>query len=88
MATTTKAAKDTAAVSTETPAVEGVQAVSVVVPAEVEKHPVFRDKEFTSRTLILPKGRTVAVVRGEVAATDADLLAFLADREDFEAVKE
>lgn len=66
------------------PVVEGAQAVAAVVPAEVVKRPVFRDKEFTSRTLILPEGRTVQVVGGRVEATDLELLTFLRARSSFE----
>jgi hypothetical protein len=87
MATSTKAAKETSAVTAETPVSEGAQAVSEVVPAQAAKVPVFRDKEFTSRTLILPQGRTVEVKRGQVEAVDAELSAFLKARQDFEPLE-
>lgn len=85
---TTKAVKAAAVKIPETPAAEGVQAADPAVPAEVVKLPVFRDKEFTSRTLILPEGRTVQVVRGRVEATDLELLTFLRARSSFELVTE
>jgi hypothetical protein len=53
-----------------------------LVPMEVE--PVFRDKVYTSRTLILPDGSTASVVAGKIAATNDMLLAFLATAPDFE----
>lgn len=86
--TTKKLEPSSAAKTTESLAVEGAQAVEPVVPAEVVKRPVFRDKEFTSRTLILPEGRTVQVVRGQVEATDLELLTFLRARSSFELITE
>ena len=69
-------------------AAEAVQAVDpVALPAQV-KRPVFRDKEFTSRTLILSNKRTVQVVGGLVEATDLELLTFLRARSSFELVTE
>ena len=85
---TEKAAKATAEKTSESPAVEGIQAVPVVVPAEPIKYPVFRDKEFTSRTLILPEGRTVKVVQGKVEASDPELLTLLRARTSFELITE
>ena len=85
---TAKTAKATVEKTSESPAVEGVQAVAVVVPAEPVIYPVFRDKEFTSRTLILPEGRTVQVVQGKVEATDLELLTFLRARTSFELIME
>lgn len=55
---------------------------------EPVKRPVFRDKEFTSRTLILSNKRTVQVVGGVVEATDPELLTFLRTRSSFELVTE
>ena len=79
---TTKATKAAAVTLPETTAAEPA------VPAEVVKRPVFRDKEFTSRTLILPNKRTVQVVGGVVEATDPELLTFLRTRSSFELVTE
>lgn len=79
---TTKAAKAAAVTLPETTAAEAA------VSAEVVKRPVFRDKEFTSRTLILPNKRTVQVVGGLVEATDPELLTFLRTRSSFELVTE
>lgn len=86
--TSTKAVKAVAETLPETSAVDGVQVEAVVVPAQIEKGPTFRDKEFTSRTLILPNGRAVPVVRGRVEATDSELLTFLRVRDDFEPIME
>ncbi|QZP22846.1 MULTISPECIES: hypothetical protein [unclassified Pseudomonas] len=38
---------------------------------------VFRDTLFTSRTLVLPDGSTLAVTKARVTATTDDQLAFL-----------
>lgn len=66
---------------------EPVAAVAETVASiEPVKALVFRDKEFTSRTLILAEGRTVQVVRGLVEATDPELLSFLRARSSFEPV--
>lgn len=61
---------------------------ATVASIEPVKALVFRDKEFTSRTLILSEGRTVQVVRGLVEATDPELLSFLRARSSFEPVME
>lgn len=50
--------------------------------------PVYRDKAYTSRTLILEGGGTAKVVAGKIEASDALLLAFLDAHEDFERVAE
>lgn len=51
----------------------------------------YRDKVFTSRTLILPKdGRPIPVLKGcvEVPATDAEALAYLDASAEHELLKE
>lgn len=51
----------------------------------------YRDKVFTSRTLILPKdGRPLPVLKGrvEVPATDAEALAYLDASAEHELLKE
>lgn len=68
--------------------VAAVETDRVDAPVEPVKRPVFRDKEFTSRTLILPNKRTVQVVGGLVEATDPELLTFLRTRSSFELVTE
>lgn len=45
---------------------------------------VFRDKVFTSRTLILPGGGTLSVVAGRVTAGGDDQYAFLKAHPDLE----
>jgi hypothetical protein len=49
---------------------------------------VFRDKLFTSRTLILPDGATLSVVAGRVAACGDDQYAFLKAHPDLEQLPE
>lgn len=50
----------------------------------------YRDKVYTSRTLIMPEGRTLAVARGRVTVTKADTqaVAFLDQLADFELIAE
>lgn len=57
---------------------------SVVVMAAA----IFRDKQYTSRTLILPDGAVVQVAKGQITADTPELLAFLSDRKDFERLLE
>lgn len=49
---------------------------------------VFRDKVFTSRTLIMPSGETLPVVAGRVTACGDDQYAFLKAHPDLEQLKE
>lgn len=58
-------------------------AVESIGPARV-----FRDKVFTSRTLILPGGGTLPVVAGRVTACGDDQFAFLKTHPDLEQLKE
>lgn len=71
--------------STET---QGVQSVEQVVPAQMVSAPVFRDKRYTSRTLILPDGLTAQVTKAQIAADTAELLAYLESHEDFTRILE
>ncbi|AHZ72634.1 hypothetical protein OU5_5555 [Pseudomonas mandelii JR-1] len=51
----------------------------------------FRDKVYTSRTLIIPRsGRALSVAKGlvEVATSDSEALTFLKASEEFEQFKE
>ncbi|MHC8299006.1 hypothetical protein [Pseudomonas sp. ZS1P83] len=51
----------------------------------------FRDKVYTSRTLIIPKtGRTLPVAKGcvEVSASDEQAVSYLKSHEEFEPLKE
>lgn len=51
----------------------------------------FRDKVYTSRTLIIPKtGRTLPVAKGriEVSASDQQALSYLKAHDEFEPLKE
>lgn len=58
-------------------------AVESIGPARV-----FRDKVFTSRTLILPSGETLPVIAGRVTACGDDQYAFLKAHPDLEQLKE
>ena len=49
---------------------------------------VFRDKVFTSRTLIMPSGGALAVVAGRVTACGDDQYAFLKAHPDLEQLLE
>lgn len=59
-------------------------------PAEVSMGPLrlFRDKVYTSRTLIMPDGRTLPVSKGQVAAFGDDQFEFLSAHPDLELVTE
>lgn len=81
------AAKKPAEKAADTPVVDGVAAAAEVVPV-APPSPLYADSVFTSRTLVLPSGRTLAVARGQVAADDAEALAYLKAHSDFEPVKE
>jgi hypothetical protein len=65
--------------------VEAALAVSVQLlrPARV-----FRDTVFTSRTLVLPDGRTLSVVAGRVTACGDDQYNFLKAHPDMEPLPE
>ncbi|OCW22344.1 hypothetical protein [Pseudomonas sp. S3E12] len=49
---------------------------------------VFRDKVFTSRTLVLPSGETLPVIAGRVTAFGDDQYAFLKTHPDLEQLVE
>ncbi|SHL04586.1 hypothetical protein [Paraburkholderia terricola] len=61
-------------------AVLSVQSPAVVAPVR------FRDEAFKSRTLVLADGRTLAVEKSTVTATDEEQLALLERHPDFERV--
>ena len=48
----------------------------------------FRDKVYTSRTLILPGGASLPVAKGRVNATTEDQLQYLNTHPDFERLTE
>ena len=48
----------------------------------------FRDKVYTSRTLILPGGATLAVVKGRATAVDDQQFNYLNSHPDFERLTE
>lgn len=58
-------------------------AVESIGPARV-----FRDKVFTSRTLVLPNGETLPVIAGRVTACGDDQYAFLKAHPVLEQLKE
>ncbi|NVZ66979.1 hypothetical protein [Pseudomonas gingeri] len=47
----------------------------------------FRDKLYTSRTLVMPDGRTLSVAHGRVYAVDDDQYAFLKAHPDIEPLE-
>lgn len=71
---------------------ETASSETAVVPAE--RAPVtapvtaFRDKVFTSRTLVLPSGKTAKVKGGRIAAEFPELRDYLARHPEFEPVKD
>lgn len=72
--------------SPEIPDARPVQMLSQV--AEVVPATIFRDKVFTSRTLILPGGGQASVAKGQIAASTSELLACLNAHKDFEPLPE
>ena len=70
------------------------KAGAVVVPdlqkntPDVELARVFRDKVYTSRTLILPGGATLAVAKGRATAVDDQQFQYLNNHPDFERLTE
>ena len=57
--------------------------VAVTIPART-----FRDKVYTSRTLILPNGATLPVAKGRVSAFGDDQFHYLNTHPDFEPFTE
>lgn len=66
------------------------KATEPVTPVLQETAPVriFRDKVYTSRTLILPSGATLPVAKGRVSAVDDEQVQYLTDHPDFEPLAE
>ncbi|HEY0288562.1 MAG TPA: hypothetical protein VGC62_16385 [Pseudomonas sp.] len=54
-----------------------------IIPAQV-----FRDKVYTSRTLVMPDGCTLPVAKGRVTAVTEDQFAFLNAHPDLEPLQE
>ncbi len=48
---------------------------------------VFHDQVYTSRTLILPDGRTASIAKGRITANDDELRNFLSKHSDFKRVE-
>lgn len=48
--------------------------------------PVFRDRAYKRRTLILPDGRSVSVTQSRISASDPELLRYLEQHPDFSRV--
>jgi hypothetical protein len=86
MATTTAKKKDAAADAASPIAVEAATGPDVA-PAQAQQAVVFRDKEFTSRTLFMPDQRPVVVAAGRVTTADANVAAFLQGHKDFERLE-
>ena len=70
------------------------KAGAVVVPdlqkntPDVELGRVFRDKVYTSRTLILPSGAAMPVAKGRVSALSDDQFQYLSTHPEFERLTE
>ena len=66
------------------------KATNPVAPALQKAAPssVFRDKVYTSRTLILPDGEALPVAKGRVNATTDEQLQYLSTHPDFERLTE
>lgn len=66
------------------------KATDSVAPALQKAAPsrLFRDKVYTSRTLILPSGAALPVAKGRVNATTDDQLQYLSTHPDFERLTE
>jgi hypothetical protein len=69
------------------PASPGFSATAAAVES-IGSPRVFRDKIFTSRTLILPGGGTLPVVAGRVTACGDDQYAFLKAHPDLQQLPE
>lgn len=83
-ATETGAVADTPIVpATPVPVVAAPAPVAVIGPARV-----FRDKVYTSRTLIMPDGRTLPVSQGRVTAVGDDQFDYLKAHPDLEQLAE
>lgn len=62
---------------------DGADAIKPIGPARV-----FRDKVFTSRTLVLPDGSTVPVAKGQVTAVGDEQFAHFSAHPDLELLQE
>jgi hypothetical protein len=76
--------------SQEEPVVSDQPIATRSTPAAVAAEVTYRDKVYTSRTLILPKGRELAVVKGvvTVSTSDAGALQYLKENAEFEQLQE
>ena len=83
--------------SKSTPAADAVDAVAVPIKTaadcsaeELEAVVSYRDKTFTSRTLVMPGGRVLQVSKGRVSVKviDAQARAYLDDHPDLEPLTE
>lgn len=63
-------------------------AVPLQLIAEVGAARIFRDKVFTSRTLIMPDGRSIPVSKGRVTAFGDDQFDYLNAHPDLELIAE
>lgn len=73
---------------TEVLPADGRAEAAAAVQIEAMPAPAFRDKKYTSRTLILSDNRTAQVTAGKISATDADLLVLLNEHPEFERITE
>lgn len=60
------------------------------IAPEVDLEPlaIFKDKIYTSRTLVMKDGRTISVAKGVARALLDDEVSFLKAREDFQPLQE
>ena len=69
------------------PAADAAPVLQKTTPA-VAPARTFRDKVYTSRTLILPSGAAVPVAKGRACAVDDDQFQYLNTHPDFERLTE
>lgn len=70
------------------PTPEAADAVPLQLVAEVGPARIFRDRVFTSRTLIMPDGRSLPVSKGRVIAFGDDQFDYLNAHPDLELIAE
>lgn len=63
---------------------------TVIAPVERASAPVgqYRDKAYTSRTLVLPSGYTAKVMAGRITAASLELRSYLDKHPEFERIED